>query len=198
VVKALLLDLGNVFVHHDNELLFQKMSSAFGVTVTQLRERVDAKLWERVNRGQLAGDALRRELTGRLGGTVGEEQFFQLWNCHFTVYQPMVARVAELRERFTVVVVSNTHDLHVKYLKQVIPLLNELPLVASCDLGVLKPEAEIYRSGLAAAKAQPNQAAFFDDVERYVAGARELGIPARVFTTVEQFDRDLAALTSSS
>lgn len=197
-LKALLLDLGNVLAFHDNELLFEKMSAAFGTTREQLRARVDAKMWERVNRGTLAGDALRVELAGRLGSSVTPDEFYALWNCHFRVYPQMVERVRQLRERFEIVIVSNTHDLHVRYLKQLLPLLDELKLVASCETGLIKPEPEIYRRALALAQVEPGEAAFFDDVERYVVAARELGMHARVFTTVEQFDRDLAELTSSS
>ncbi|MFT3840382.1 MAG: HAD family phosphatase [Myxococcaceae bacterium] len=197
-LKALLLDLGNVLAFHDNELLFEKMAAAFGTTREQMRARVDAKMWERVNRGSLAGDALRVELTGRLGGQLTPDEFEALWSCHFRVYQPMVERVRQLRERFEIVIVSNTHDLHVRYLKRQIPLLGELKLVASCETGLIKPEPEIYRRALALAQVEPGEAAFFDDLERYVTAARELGIHGRVFNTVEQFDRDLAELTSSS
>jgi putative hydrolase of the HAD superfamily len=197
-LKALLLDLGNVLVFHDNELLFETMAAAFGITRETMRARVDAKMWERVNRGTLAGDALRLELSSRLGAQPSPDTFYSVWNCHFRVYQPMVERVAQLRSRFEVVVVSNTHDLHLKHLRQLVPMLNELRLVASCETGLIKPEPEIYRRALALARCEPGEAAFFDDVERYVTAARELGCEGRVFTTVEQFDRDLAVLTSSS
>jgi hypothetical protein len=68
-LKVLLLDLGNVFAFHDNALLFRRMAEAFGTTEAQLRARLDGGVWERVNRGQLPGDALRQELCARLGAS---------------------------------------------------------------------------------------------------------------------------------
>ncbi len=196
--KALLLDLGNVLVFHDNELLFTRMAEAFRTTREQLRARLDAGVWERVNRGQLPGDALRRELCARLGAEVSEDDFFRLWNCHFTVNPKMVTAVEALEGRFTRVLLSNTHDLHVRYLRPLLPVLQRFDaLVLSCEVGKVKPEPEIYARALQAAGCGAGEAAFFDDVPAYVEGARAVGIAARVFTTVERFEADLAELTTS-
>jgi putative hydrolase of the HAD superfamily len=67
-------------------------------------------------------------------------------------------------------------------------------LVLSCEVGLLKPEREIYERALALASVPPERAVFFDDVERYAEGARAVGLHGRVFTTAARFERDLAAL----
>ncbi len=196
-LKALLLDLGNVLVFHDNELLFQRMSEAYRITREQMRARLDASVWERVNRGQLPGDALRCELNARLGRQVGEEEFFQLWNCHFTVHQQMVEKVEALEGQYRRVLLSNTHDLHVRYLRPLLPVLERLDgLVLSYEVGLVKPEPAIYARALAAAGVAAHEAVFFDDVAAYVEGAKAQGIEARVFTTAARFESDLAELIS--
>lgn len=194
-LRALLLDLGNVLVFHDNELLFTRLAAAFGTTREAMAARLDGGLWDRVNRGQLPGDSLRQELVARLGREVSPADFFALWNCHFTVNHPMVARVEGLVGRVRLVLLSNTHDQHVAFLRPRLPLLERFDgLVLSCEVGALKPEPAIYRRALEVAGVAPGEAAFFDDVARYAEAATALGIAGRVFTTVERFDRDLAQL----
>jgi putative hydrolase of the HAD superfamily len=194
-LRALLLDLGNVLVFHDNELLFERLAQAFGTTRTEMAARLDGGLWDRVNRGQLPGDALRRELVARLGREVEPTDFFALWNCHFRVHHPMVAAVERLVGRVRLVLLSNTHDQHVAFLRPQLPVLERFEgLVLSCEVGLLKPEPGIYRRALEVAGVAPGEAAFFDDVPRYAEGATALGLHGRVFTSVEAFEADLAAL----
>jgi putative hydrolase of the HAD superfamily len=195
-VSALILDLGNVLVKHDNARLFRTLAQRVGKPVEELHTRLDAALWERVNRGQLPGDSLRVELCERLGvSDVTADEFFDLWNSHFTVDDEMVNEVSGMVGQRKLVLLSNTHDLHVQWIRARVPVLSRFDaLVLSCEVGLVKPEPEIYRRALAATGIPAAESVFFDDVERYVEGAREVGLRARVFTTVEQFRRDLSEL----
>jgi putative hydrolase of the HAD superfamily len=56
----------------------------------------------------------------------------------------------------------------------------------SCELGIVKPDARIYRVCLEALQCDPGRAVFFDDRLRNVEAARELGIDAHLFESVEQ------------
>jgi putative hydrolase of the HAD superfamily len=195
MIDAVILDLGNVLVFHDNEKLFSELARAFHTTREAIRDRLDGGLWERVNRGQLPGDALRAELVSRLGHEVGPAEWFALWNCHFTLHHEMISVVERLVGTVRLVLLSNTHDQHVAFLRPQLPVLERFEgLVLSCAEGLLKPERAIYQRALTLAAVPAERAVFFDDVERYAAGARELGMHGRVFTTAAQFERDLAAL----
>lgn len=194
-LDALILDLGNVLAHHDNTKLFAEMARAFGTTPEAMKERLDGGLWEKVNRGQFPGDALRVELVQRLGKDLSPQAFFELWNCHFTINEPMVSMVQFLVGQLKLVLLSNTHDQHVTYLRQKLPVLEQFDgLVLSCEVGLIKPEKAIYEKALAVAGTAPWKTAFFDDVKTYAIAATQVGIHGRVFTTVEQFQEDLAKL----
>ncbi|MCA2978004.1 MAG: HAD family phosphatase [Myxococcaceae bacterium] len=194
-MDALILDLGNVLAFHDNERLFDAMAGAFGTTREAMRERLDGGLWDRVNRGQLPGDALRRALVARLGREVTEEAWFALWNCHFTLHDEMVREVERLVGRVRLVLLSNTHDQHVAWLRPRLPVLERFDgLVLSYEVGLVKPEPAIYARALALAGVPAARAAFFDDVPRYVEAACALGLHGRVFTTAPAFRQQLAAL----
>jgi putative hydrolase of the HAD superfamily len=56
----------------------------------------------------------------------------------------------------------------------------------SCELGVIKPDAEIYHACLAALDCEAKRALFFDDRPRNVDGARRVGMDAHVFESAAQ------------
>lgn len=194
-LDAIILDLGNVLAFHDNTKLFAEMARAFDTTPDAMKARLDGGLWERVNRGQLPGDSLRAELVHRLGKDLSPAAWFDLWNCHFTLNEPMINMVSFLQGQVKLVVLSNTHDQHVTYLRTQLPILSAFDaLVFSCEVGLIKPEKAIYEKALAAAGTSPWKTVFFDDVKAYATAATQVGMHGRVFTTVEQFTDDLAKL----
>lgn len=67
-------------------------------------------------------------------------------------------------------------------------------LVFSGDLGVMKPDAVIFRKLLARLEADPGEVAFVDDHADNVAGAIAVGISALRFTGATQARQDLRAL----
>lgn len=195
MIDALILDLGNVLAFHDNERLFERMAATFGSTREAMRARLDGGLWDRVNRGGLPGDSLRQELVARLGGDVSAEQWFALWNCHFTLHDEMVREVERLVGRIRLVLLSNTHDQHVAFLRPKLPVLERFDgLVLSYEVGHVKPEPAIYLRALELARVPAERAAFFDDVPRYAEAASALGLQGRVFTTAPTFRAQLRAL----
>lgn len=194
-LDAVILDLGNVLVLHDNTKLFARMAQSFNTTPDILRERVDSGLWDKVNRGQLPGDALRQELVNRLGKNISPDEWFDVWNCHFTINEPMVTMVQFLVGQIKLILLSNTHDQHMAWLRPQLPILKEFDsLILSYEVGHIKPEKAIYEKALAATGTPPWKTAFFDDVKNYAVAATQLGIHGRVFTTVEHFTDDLGKL----
>ena len=197
MIEAVIFDLGNVLAFHDNAKLFRELAKLYGTTPEAMRARLEGSgIWERANKGQLKGDALRVALGERLGGPRPEPRaFVDAWSCHFTLNAPMIRHVERLAGKVRLVLLSNTHDLHVANLRPLIPVLEKFDaLVLSCEVGCMKPEARIYAHAIEAARAPPSRAVFFDDVEAYVAGARKAGLHAHVFRDAAEVPAQLAAL----
>jgi len=195
MIDAVILDLGNVLAFHDNERLFANMASGFRTTAEAMRERLDGGLWDQVNRGQLPGERLISELNTRLGTQMSLARWLPIWNSHFTLNAPMVELVERLHGRVKLVLLSNTHDQHVAYLRPLLPVLEKFDgLVLSYEVGAVKPERAIYERALAVAGTAPERTVFFDDVTRYAEAAAQVGIHGRVFTTHDAFVKQLAAL----
>jgi FMN phosphatase YigB (HAD superfamily) len=195
-IEAVFLDLGNVLAFHDDAVLFRRMSEWGGAAPEQIRERMLA-LWDPINRGTLAGDELRRTVCRVAGADtpMAAEPFFALWTCHFRVNHAILPLVDALFDQVKVVLLSNTNELHWRSVRPRIAQFERFTsLVVSCDLLMAKPDPAIYRVALERAAVAPGNAAYFDDVPRFVEAACALGIHGRVFTDVPSFRSQLAEL----
>jgi len=194
-IDALLLDLGNVFVFHDNVALMRAFAARSGISGEALAARLPADFWDRINRGRVDEAGIRREFEKALGVVLDPADFFELWNSHFTIHEALVARVETWVGRVKLVLLSNTNEPHMRWVRPRLPILRRFDaLVLSYELGLAKPDRAIFEVALQRAGVPAARAAFFDDVPEYVEAAGALGIQGRVFTTAEAFDRQLRDL----
>jgi FMN phosphatase YigB (HAD superfamily) len=193
--RALILDLGNVLVFHDNARLFMRLGQRVGLSGPEVAQRLTGAGWTAANRGLLDQEAIRRDVCGSLGVEVPMEEFFPLWNCHFTVHEAVLPRVEALVGRVKLALLSNTNKLHMAYLRPKLPLLERFDAVLlSCEEGHVKPEPAFYQLALERLGCAPHEAAFFDDLPEFVEAANALGIRGHVFTDAPAFDAQLKAL----
>ncbi len=67
-------------------------------------------------------------------------------------------------------------------------------MVLSFQVGMAKPEPEIFRLSAQRLGVQPEECVFLDDLSKYLVGAEEAGMHTILFKNTEQFKRDLAKL----
>jgi len=195
-IDAVFLDLGNVLAFHDDPMLFRRMSDWGGAAPEQIHERMRA-LWDSINRGALAGDDLRLAVCRAAGADspMEAEPFLALWNCHFRVHEAILPMVEVLLDKTKVVLLSNVNEMHWRFVKPRIPLLDRFhDLVVSYELSMAKPDPEIFQVALRRAGVRAENALYFDDVPRFVAVANALGMHGRVFTDAPTFRSQLAEL----
>lgn len=64
-------------------------------------------------------------------------------------------------------------------------------MVFSFEVGIGKPDAEIYKLTLQKLGAEPNESIFIDDNERYCQAAKDLGVKAILYKDFEQMKVEL-------
>lgn len=195
-VDALLFDLGNVLLFHDNALLFRELGRHAGMDGEEARRRLEeTPLWTDANRGTFDSKSLRAGLRKALGLKLDDDSLDALWSSHFTPNPEIFPVLEQLARERPLVLVSNTNPLHVEWFKPRLPVLERFrSLVLSCEVGLVKPEPAIYEVALKRAGVPAHRAAFFDDVQAYVDAASALGIHGRLFTNVATLRIDLAQL----
>jgi FMN phosphatase YigB (HAD superfamily) len=180
---ALVFDLGNVIVRHDNEVLRQRLVSR--CTAPDAPERLNGIAHERrYGTGELTTADLHRRLTDELGYTGDWPTFVEDWCCHLRLDPDMLAFVEQLSKRHRVLIFSNTNAEHWAYAMAASEgRLGAFEPYLSHEIGDLKPAVSSFNIVAERAGIDPARSIFFDDVADNVTAARQAGFQAEVFTT---------------
>jgi HAD superfamily hydrolase (TIGR01509 family) len=183
-IRAVLFDLGGIFVHVRMERGFADLRRAFpALTEAALRKACLAPdLLGAYEKGRVSTADFHAEINRRLGVRIPFEAFRSAWQNVFDPNPPMIGFLRGLPPRFTPYALSNTNALHVDFISSRFDILNRFAgRVYSHETGFAKPEREIFERALAVADAKPEECLFVDDLERNVRAAETLGIPSHHF-----------------
>jgi putative hydrolase of the HAD superfamily len=120
------------------------------------------------------------------------QRFTPLWNSIFTEKPDSVSILQRLRGRYRIALLSNVNMMHWDYIVETHDFMGwfDHP-IASCDVGLRKPDPDIFREALHIAEVTPGKTIFIDDMEEHVLAARSLGIRAHQFINARQLINDL-------
>jgi FMN phosphatase YigB (HAD superfamily) len=195
-IRALILDLGNVLIHHDNDRLYRELAAASAREPIAVIEALSGSdIGRMINTTDGPPSLVYDAIAPAIGFRGSLTDFSAIWNGIFTPYEAMAPVIETLRGHTRLFVLSNTNAMHMDCIRGQLPLLDAFDAVlTSYELGLMKPDAAIYRAALDVAGVAPYEAAFFDDVLGHVEGARLVGIHGFLFTDAHRFVGDLATL----
>ena len=188
VIKTLLIDIGNVLVGLNYERPLSTIKHSTGFPEDEIQNRLhrcpDLDLYET---GKLGTDEFFGRILGLFELDLPLEEFKEAWSDIFVfwenghdLFSPELFR--GLKNKYRLVALSNTNELHFDYLLMHCPLLNEFDdYVLSYQVGCMKPDERIYRTALRRSHCSSSEAIFVDDRVENVRAAEELGIAGIVF-----------------
>lgn len=111
--------------------------------------------------------------------------------------EPLVAHIQRLRQAgYRTGLLSNFADDARRLWREVYPFIDYFDgVVISCEVGLMKPEPQVYILAAESVGVQPEEALFIDDFIENIEGARRAGMQALHFQDPETTQRYLAELT---
>ena len=194
MIKALIFDLGGVIVPFDFRRGYALMQERCSIPAEEIPKRIGGTdLVRRFETGEVGSREFVGELCGVLGTDLNYDEFCRIW---YSIFLPHTLiddeMIAALAERYRLVLLSNTNQIHFEMLDEGYPILRHFKRrVLSYKVGAMKPSPVIYEAAIAEAGCKPGECFFTDDVEPYVEGARQAGIDAVQFHNRDQLIRDL-------
>jgi len=185
-VKAVILDLGNVLVAYDHQHTLEALAAVSAVGVDELRAIITPAVSHAVEIGDMDGAALHELLVQRAGATRDFDRFFAALCSSMTPDQDALdyALALQARPDATVAVLSNTNQLHVRWLDANVPELQKFDLVMmSNEVHLAKPDPAIFLLALELLDLPAEQTIFIDDLAENVDAARSLGMDGIVHET---------------
>ena len=195
-IDAVIFDLGNVLLAVDEGRAADRLAKRTGKS----RQQIDEYARGTPHAMNLALGKLTRQqffetvasdLT--FGGTY--EEFASIWAEIFTPIEPMIALAQSLKNRVRRLVLSNTNAIHMDYIFERFRFLDDFDaLILSHEVGLLKPDAAIYKLALKKHGLVAVRTVFIDDMPINVEGARQVGLQAIQFQNADQTRAELTKL----
>ena len=194
--QLVLFDLGGVVFEVESDRLVHQVSQLIGRPFEEVQQAVyHTDLLLPFELGRITATAYYEGLKKRLKLRWTYEQFVRAWNGVFTEHTDVTTLMQRLRKRHRLMALTNTNILHLDHIKASFPSLSVLEdWVASCDVGLRKPDPQFYRLALERAGVRPSEAVYVDDRPEMVEAGRAVGLTAVHFESGRQLDEDLQAI----
>jgi glucose-1-phosphatase len=189
MTKSIIFDLGNVIVPFDFSRAYAAMESHCPFPAAEIRSRIwSTDLVHRFEAGAIEGGDFVKELSALLEMKVDEAVFRRLWSSIF-FSETLIPEglIAVLRRNYRVMLLSNTNALHFEMLRETYPHFRHFDdFVLSFEVKAMKPSPLIYQEAVRRARCLAAECFFVDDIESNVTAAKEAGLDAVQFKSLEQ------------
>lgn len=188
MIRNIIFDLGGVIINLDPPATiraFEALGAAgFSDIYTQLQQN---PVFDQYDKGLVSNAGFRKELKDLTGLSLSDADFDTAWNAmllDFPKHRLDLLKV--VKPRYRTFLLSNTNFIHVEAFEA--DLLNNhgCPDLSSffekayysCNMGMRKPDREIFDFVLKENNLEPAETLFIDDSPQHVEGARLAGIQA--------------------
>lgn len=184
--EALIFDFGGVILDIDPD----KTWKAFAAHVSddKIKTILNSGLLQTFEKGSISSKELMERVNRVWGTQINEKDFLHAWNAMLVQYQPpRIEYIQELKKTHRLFLLSNTNTLHFEYFSQKLirefgVSFNDLfeKVYVSHEMGLIKPDLEIYQQVIAEQGLIPEKTLFIEDTQENADAASELGIQTLV------------------
>ncbi len=178
MIKAVFFDLGGVIIRTEFQAPRQALADRLGMEYEDLVKLVfDSPSGIRASHGEITDKEHWAEVTKRLRRQAAETETIRgEFFAGDVVDRGIVAFLRSLRPDYFVGLISNAWPDLRDYITSLKFADAFDAMVISGEVGVMKPEARIYRIALEQAGVSPDEAVFVDDFYENIEGCRAVGM----------------------
>ena len=195
-VKVLVFDLGRVLVDFDHQRAAKRISHFCSKTPLEIYNLFfESGSTIAFEAGKITPENFYLQVKEMLDLKLNYASFEPIWNDIFFLSaqnRRVFALVNTLRKNYQTALLSNINILHYEYLKKNFPIFGIFDKIfLSFQLGLIKPDKEIYKKVIHDLKVSPQEIFYTDDRPDLVETAKSLGMRSCVFTDFSRLIEDL-------
>ena len=195
-IKTVVFDLGRVLVDFDHRIAARKISVLSRKPAQEIFELFfNSPLIQNFEEGKISPEEFFASVSQMLGISISFNEFLPIWNQIFFLSEENKAVYAlgqALKNRYRLALLSNINTLHFNYLKENFPVFDIFhDIFASCEMGWIKPNPEIYRQVISRLKVKPGEIFYVDDRQELIEPANAMGLRGFIFKGAKQLKQDL-------
>lgn len=186
-VKNIIFDLGAVIINIDVALSIQAFASFFEVSESEVNAFFkSSSLWEAHEKGTISDAILINELNAHFDKQIDEVAFVKAWNALLLdIPTERIQLLKRLSGKYRLFLLSNTNKTHIDKINEKLKVENGIfggldsffeKTYYSFEMGLRKPDPQIYNYVLNENKLVASESLFLDDNEQNILSARSIGI----------------------
>lgn len=177
-MRSILFDIGNVLVRYDHQRTITALAEIYSCDPVQLLT-LYGEIGRMFGMGEISPTQVLDLFNSRFNAAYSLEEFTEAFCAGLMRDEDALAYAVALQvdSELAVGAISNTNAIHVAWLDAHVPELNELELVLmSNEVGLLKPDPEIFELAMEILDTSPVHILYIDDLAENVESARQLGM----------------------
>lgn len=184
--KNIIFDLGGVLLNIDYPLA----TSAFSLLGLDNFDKLfsqahQLRLFDLYEKGQVSSEDFRNHIKTCFNTPMDDAAIDKAWNTMLLDFPlPRLRMLEQVQKTNRTFLLSNTNEIHMQFINRY--LKNDFGIAdlsghfekvyLSFEVGMRKPDAEIFEMVLSENKLEPNETLFIDDSIQHLEGAKKLGI----------------------
>tara|TARA_B100000508_G_scaffold141097_1_gene147112 strand:- start:224034 stop:224660 length:627 start_codon:yes stop_codon:yes gene_type:complete len=202
-IRNIILDLGGVILNIDYYKTinaFQKLGIPnFDELYTQAKQE---HLFDDYESGKIDSNEFLTRLSEHFNVSRSREEIINAWNAMLLdLPQERLEFLSSLKKKYRTSLLSNTNPIHIECFHEIIKRENNIDSLNpyfdhvhfSSDLGMRKPDPEIFEHVCKLHNYVPSETLFIDDSSQHVNGAKEAGLQAYYLDTEKSNVIDLVS-----
>ena len=198
MIKTIFFDIGGVLIDIHPERTYQYLSDSADVDVSMVKESFPWDAHDQYERGIMNNEDWFITYKESLPQPccLKRSDFWNAWKLLLGEEKNTVNILEALNKQYSIWLLSNTNPKHIQDEIEKRYLFPSLVngAVYSFDVGVRKPEKEIYEIAMQRANANPQECLFIDDILENIQAAKQIGIERIHFISSEQLKQELVHL----
>lgn len=195
MISWVIFDIGGILVQENTDFISSQIADKLGIETSVLIQ-VIGKYYDQAVRGRKTLFQVYRSAIQVLGLPFDPKDILEL---HLKLYRnsstqhdtEIVSLLKRLKKRYSTACLTNTEP-------EIVDICSETGLFdyfdrryLSTEMGMKKPDAEIYKTVLSDISCQPNEVLFIDDRKENIAGGKSVGMEVILYFNSAQLIRDL-------
>ncbi len=192
--SAIVFDLGNVILPFDYNPFISKLNKIKPDLGDRFKENYknNYHIHRAFESGKLNTSGFLKLMMGWTDNMLSEEEFCVSYSSIFSVDEKVAGLLPLLKEKYKLILLSNTNPVHKKYGWEQYDFLKYFDKqILSHEAGSVKPEEKIYNAVMEFTQLAPGEHFYIDDIPEYAVAAKKLGWGAVQFTNYEALLEEL-------
>ena len=184
-ISTIFFDLFGVLLGIDQSVVVQYLSKLTNTSYLKAREITMGEPYMRLERGEVTFKEYVKDIRAMLpnGNRIDADSLREIWMNSKIGEMPAVSLLDDLLTNYSVWVISNTTEAHIKSLQSQFVFLNSFNgIITSERAGTHKPNPSIFNFALSEANTDVASSLFIDDSHTNTESAKNIGIVSHHYT----------------